>query len=236
MSGFRFMSLKSFFLLFLLLTSATASAATWVVDTLTDELDASCAVGDCSLREAVAYSASGDTITFGIDGTFSLTRTGGGNTTGDFDISQTLTIVGNGQSQTIIDAAGLGASPDRIFQLSGNITLSLQDLTVQNGNASIRGGAILVGGTATTTPILNLTRVTVASSISALSGGGIACNTHGNVTITDSIHVHCPNCGSEASISRDELPAAVWLFVAAAAGFSLGTVLAIVALTWRFFA
>ncbi len=110
--------------------------------------------GLCSLREAVlmangaAPSATGGECPANPSiinlpaGTFTLSITGAGEdaaATGDLDISQSVSIVGAGQDQTIID----GNDSDRIFDSNSTITLTLTDLTLQHGHPpSGDGGAV----------------------------------------------------------------------------------------------
>ena len=95
-----------------------ARAATFSVYTTTDENDGSCSDGDCSLRDAIILAngdAQADTITM-ISGTFTLSIAGADEddgATGDLDITEPLTITGQGPGQTIIDANGI----DRIFHI-----------------------------------------------------------------------------------------------------------------------
>ena len=99
---------------------------------------------------------------------------------GDFDILDDITIRGLGADQTIIDGAAL----DRIFHVFPGATLTLENLTVQNGEA-FDGGAIFVEGVAifdatsvtppvpTDTAALNLNNVNVIDSEAFNQGGGI---------------------------------------------------------------
>src|SRR4051812_32730647 len=74
--------------------------------------------GQTSLREAVCAAnnnAGADTITFSINGTFTLTgaanEDNGGS--GDLDVKQSLAIQGNGIANTVIDGGGI----ERIFDV-----------------------------------------------------------------------------------------------------------------------
>lgn len=110
---------------------------------------------------------------------------------GDFDILDDLTIRGLGADQTFIDAATL----DRVFHVFPGAVLTLENLTVQNGEA-FDGGGIFVEGvaifdaTAVTQPVpttsagLNLTNVNVIDSEAFNQGGGIY--NLGNVTAVGS--------------------------------------------------
>lgn len=189
-----------------LLWSATpphAQAATITVNTAVDELDGSPGNGSCSLREAIqnanndnanqadCVAGSGaDIIVFdsSLDGIpITLSRTGAGengNSTGDLDILSSITINGNGANRTIIDADGI----DRIFDLPTGQSLTLNGVTVQNGDAPVgtaaHGGGIrnLLGSLT-----INATHITAntQSDPDGTTGGGGIYNT-GTLTVTNS--------------------------------------------------
>jgi hypothetical protein len=189
------------------------------------------AANDCSLRGAI-IAANADAgadpvvITLQPATTYNLTLANATQenaaATGDLDITTTLhsvTIVGGGSSgpnTTTIDAAGLNSvsQRDRVFHLTGaTVTLILQDLVIQNGqaaddgtsgastnptsqNANRTGGGILNNGGSLTLDnvIVQLCQVlgkgdSVINQHTTLDahGGGLASVTPtGNVTITDS--------------------------------------------------
>jgi CSLREA domain-containing protein len=168
-----------------------AAGAAFAVNSTADAVDASpgdgtCAAagGACTLRAAIqesnALSATSHVITLPA-GTFTMTISGrdeSAGATGDFNVRSFVRIVGAGAALTIIDGAGL----DRVFQTTPTSGLSLADLTIQNGNpGSALGGGILSGGGAS----LTLTRVTVKSNTTSLSGGGVAAITSKAVLVTD---------------------------------------------------
>ncbi len=88
-------------------TVMVAPNANFAVTKTADSNDGACNA-DCSLREAViaANTAAGaDSISFNVNGTFQLTIAGANENaaaTGDLDITQALTITGNGTGNTII--------------------------------------------------------------------------------------------------------------------------------------
>ena len=148
--------------------SNSAFAATYTVTTNADS-------GTGSLRDAIASvnSAGGtNTIDFasGANGTITLT-TGELHLTG----SQTLTITGNGASNTVIDGDALS----RVFEVDSGVTLDLSGVTVQNGLvASADGGGILVNGN------LNLSDSSITGNVSNDDYGAGIANGSGTVTIT----------------------------------------------------
>src|SRR5690606_37164132 len=82
--------------------------------------------GGCTLRAAIqeANAAAGPAVIALPQGTFTLSLTGTGEdaaTTGDLDITDTLTITGAGAGRTFIDAAGI----DRVFHVHAGASLEL---------------------------------------------------------------------------------------------------------------
>lgn len=66
------------------------------------------------------------------------------NLNGDFDISGgTLAVIGAGTAQTVIDGGGV----DRIFEVAAGASVTLQDLTLENGRTSTAGAAVQNFGT-----------------------------------------------------------------------------------------
>jgi hypothetical protein len=117
--------------------------------------------------------------------------------TGDLDIKDDLTLTGVSPASTIINAQGLG---DRVIQTDptgpDTITVTIQHLTVENGNSpqiaskNAEGGGIRNGRTAPPDPVptagtLHLIDVTVDQKAAAARGGGVA--NDGVMTIVDSV-------------------------------------------------
>ena len=175
------------------------AAANFAVDSVADAVDAlpgdtrcETAAGKCTLRAAVqeANALSGaDTITVPA-GTFLLTLAGSYEdeaATGDLDIKESLTISGAGMASTIIDADNLDRA---LHQIGGTLTLS--DLTVQNGLAS-PGGGLLVDGVNTredygqaTVNRVAFTNNRATSDASDGTGGAIYVTDWASATITQS--------------------------------------------------
>ncbi len=126
---------------FVLLSGNAAQSATFTVNTTEDTIDANPgdgiaadATGQCSLRAAIMEAnalAGRDTIVLP-EGIFVLTIEGTQEdrcASGDLDIRSGMAILGAGKDSTIID----GNQLDRVFQVLGNMGVSLSDLTVRNG-------------------------------------------------------------------------------------------------------
>src|SRR5215212_1348882 len=140
--------------------SPVAAAANFVVNSNADKEDASprdgvcetATPGECTLRAAIQEAnalAGSDTISIPA-GTYTLSIAGTGEdaaATGDLDITESLTINGAGMGKTILDAGDL----DREFHVHSG-TLTLSDLTVQNGLAD-PGGALLVSRSSSITRV-----------------------------------------------------------------------------------
>src|SRR4028119_1797361 len=132
-----------------------------------------------SLREAIRYSATGDTINLP-GGTFTLTIAGANEdlgATGDLDITKNLTIMGAGTGNTTINTAAGGN--DRVFHvLSGN-TFSISGATISGGNIpGGNGGGIFNEGT--------LTVANCTFQNNQANGGGAIHNNGTQMTVTGS--------------------------------------------------
>ncbi len=121
-------------------------------------------------------------------GRYQLNIQGSGDTLGDLDVNKTLTVVGTGPGETIIDATPMrSTTPDRIFDVASGATLTVASVTLTGGKVvGNAGGAIRVndGGT------LNLKRSAVVGNEVAGTGpvgGGIVFAPTGGGTITDSV-------------------------------------------------
>src|SRR5689334_8730671 len=85
-------------------------------------------------------------------------------------VSKSVTIQGQGATQTIVQSASTaGTASDRVFSVNFGVTVTIQDLTVQHGVA-FQGGGIYNQGT------LTLRRVTVTKNTTPR---GPNCNTSG---------------------------------------------------------
>ena len=170
-----------------------------------------CKPGDCSLREAIIASnaspAIDDVITFAVDGPFVLSWPGMGEqfaATGDLDIRDSVTIVGNGTESTIIDGGAL----DRVFDVSvsGDAHVTFSDLTIQNGqidpvDAVAYGGGLAVIGSGTQ---VDLVRTIVRDNFAIASGSGLgtagAISNTGAVLVIQDSAIHGNNADDSGAI------------------------------------
>lgn len=172
--------------------ASSAFAATFTVNTTSDDVDANlgdgiCQTiaggGDCSVRAAVQQAnatAGTDEIVIPA-GVYSLITPGAGenaSVTGDLDITESVSIRGAGADRTIINGGRL----DRVFDVdpapARGITVEISSLTVQDGSSGL-GGGIANSGT------LTLTGVAISSNTATADGGGIF--SRGALTMVDSL-------------------------------------------------
>ena len=126
--------------------------------------------GKSTLRAAIMETnalAGADTI-FLPAGTYTLSLAGideDGSATGDLDVTDHLTIVGEDAATTIIDADQI----DRVFHLLPGVTVTLSGVTITGGSVTgtADGGGILNDGTLTVTDGI------ITDNVSADYGGGI---------------------------------------------------------------
>ena len=173
---------------------ATANAITLTVNTTLDTQDVTpgdtiCAdvLNRCSIRAAVTElnsSPSVDTIVIPA-GTYTITLPGANennNVGGDFDLLRSVTINGAGFGNTIIQQ-NAGAT-DGVFNILNGAAVTINGVTIQNGNNTNSGGGIRVEGATTWVTVNNSL---INNNRSALSGGGIYLATAGDaLNITNS--------------------------------------------------
>ncbi|MEU6378916.1 choice-of-anchor Q domain-containing protein [Streptomyces sp. NPDC046909] len=171
-------------------TAASAAAPlTLVVDRTADEPDTNpgdgmcqAVSGGCTLRAAVEEANANpghDRVTFPPlslvhkGEKLRLTRTGAGEDqgyTGDLDITDDLTVVGNGARRTIVNGGG-AAVGDRVFDVDpagAGIVVRLSGLTVTGGTVNGAGGGVRTRGD------LRLDAGTLVGNSAVGNGGGLA--------------------------------------------------------------
>ena len=142
----------------IVLPTQVALAETYVITTMDDLVSGRCTPTACSLRDAIlAANARPGSDTIAVpQGVYRLSRVGRNEDdgqAGDLDISDSVTIEGEGPELTIID--GLGE--DRVIEIHRNnqerTDVSIKSLTITGGNALANdagiggsGGGILSGG------------------------------------------------------------------------------------------
>ena len=157
-----------------------ANATTLTVDTTADGVAVAgdCTngtAGDCSLRDALAASVGGDTITFdaSVTGTIALTQ-------GELKVLTAVNLVGPGASTLTVDAGG----SSRVFYVyasppAGDVSIS--GLTITGGVTQSYGGGIYFHWNGNTT-----VDSVVVTGNSASSGGGIAFDHSGTASVLNS--------------------------------------------------
>ncbi|MEZ4634686.1 MAG: choice-of-anchor Q domain-containing protein [Caldilineaceae bacterium] len=176
-----------------LFTAQPLFAEEIIVETTADEMTTN---NLCSLREAV-YSANqdsnantpdcpagtgADTIVLTGD-TYTLSRTTGSYDVRDLTItdSDALTITGAGVGATIIDVGSLsGTTAKRVFGVSANAVLNVENLTITGGNVNGDGGGMQIASGA----VVTLRNVNLSSNDASDDGGAVA--NSGTLNIFDS--------------------------------------------------
>ncbi len=119
--------------------------ATFTVSTLGDVVSAT--DQKLSLREAIAKANTApgrDTIVLQA-GTYSITRLGDDNTNdfGDYDITESVVIVGKGPGATAIENSDPSGTRNRLFDILGTIDVTFEKLALRKGgNTASNGGAV----------------------------------------------------------------------------------------------
>jgi CSLREA domain-containing protein len=192
-----------------------AEARTFKVNSTDDIVDAAPGDGKCEIaslnnvctfRAAVqeANAFAGPDIVKLKAGLYMLTIAGASENdcaTGDLDITGDLTITGTGTKNTFIN----GGKLDRVFHIIGAISVTISDMTVQNGLATddgsgdvnnAKGGGILNESAGTLTlKGITLSNNAASGGVSS-NGGGI--HNSGTLTITKSILSNSTVCNNAA--------------------------------------
>ncbi len=137
------------------------------IDDFTDNVDPG--LGPTTIREAIEIAnIEGNGTLQLLAGNYSLNIMGGNedsNLTGDFDITANIHIFGAGIDDTIIDANNV----DRIFDIFGDVIVTIEDLTLRHGDSADGDGGAIRNSTGT----LNLNNVRFVSNTGA-NGGALA--------------------------------------------------------------
>ncbi len=138
-----------------------------VINTTVDQNLGDCSI-TCSLRDAVFLSSPGDTLAVPA-GHYVLTL-------GDIAINQSLTLAGAGARTTVIDGNNTsGGDTGGIFNMTGAISVELDDVSLVNGVANQQGGAISAFGLSASPLALTIRRCTIANNqVTGGQAGGIA--------------------------------------------------------------
>lgn len=130
-----------------------------------------------TIQEAVDNVGSGDIITV----------MGAVHTEASIVVNQSVTIQGQGQSLTTVQAhASAGAAGAGVFEIAAGSTVTIRDMTIRHGAAPVNGGGVHNQGT------LTLEDVSLVDNHAGNRGGGL-CNDRGTVALT-----RCTVRGNEA--------------------------------------
>ncbi len=173
-----------------LLGASSAGAASFTVSRTDDPVPGACAVGDCSLREAVnaANAAPGSTITVPA-GTYTLTIPGGDDAAtnpniGDLDMLAAMTINGAGVGSTFVQS---GATPfsgiHRIFDNHSTNAVVISNMTIRNGYVDPTVDSSFAG-CVRNTGVLTLSSVNVTGCLTRVGAGGVG--SFHNLTVVNS--------------------------------------------------
>jgi hypothetical protein len=198
------LSLLAVALVGLIMTTRVVASPAAPTFTVTTGSDAAADLGDtnysvcrtatfnttCTLRAAIMkanrYPGGGVTIIVP-SGAYTITLPPSGEndeTTGDLNITQTVTIVGAGAANSIVD----GGSVDRVFRIESGATVMLTAITIRHGleqygfpisSPLFEGGGIYNEG------LLTLNSTVITENVGYASGGGIS--NFGTLTVTNSL-------------------------------------------------
>jgi len=141
----------------------------------------------CTLRAAIdkANNWPGGGVTIHVPGLPAGARYA--LTIGELGVSQSMTIIGAGAANTIIDASQVTV-PNRVLDIGGNITVTISGVTIQGGHPPVPcgcGAGIYVSAVST----LTLAASRVISNTAQHAGGGIY-NDSEKLTLLDSSVSH----------------------------------------------
>ena len=183
--------------------ASAASGAT--VNSTADPGDGTCNATECTLREAIAAAASGETIDFSVTGTITLTAlldidksltitgptgAGGGIELSGNDLVQVLRILGGAYDVTLSGLTIANGRSGLTSETTGTLTITsctFTDNQVVTSDDAARGGAIRHSGTGA----INITGSTFSSNVATTAGftaeGGAIHNGTAAITIASSV-------------------------------------------------
>jgi CSLREA domain-containing protein len=140
--------------------------------------------GSGSLRETIGLATSGDTIQFGITGTFTLQL-------GTIEFDKSLTIAGPGAPELVVleRTTVEGAPQFGIFRIEEGNSVTLSGVTFRNGSSQGGGGAVVVNESA-----VSIQRCAFEMNRSADFGGGALLNVRGEMSV-----VNCRFAGNRSN-------------------------------------
>ena len=187
-----------------------AWSATFVVDRTDDNASAAAqactaSASDCSLRGAILKAnatAGADTIQFSGNATYTLTIPGDDDAAaqGDLDVTDSLTITGNGAANTIIQAGTTASNGiDKVFGLNPtcapNVHVTMTGVTVRFGRNTFAhtaafedtgGGIDFCGkGTGASSSSFELDNSTVTQNSTLINSGGDTGHYGGGINIDE---------------------------------------------------
>ena len=129
--------------------------------------------GPGSLRQALAVANDGDTIVFDLGGAATISLT-----SGELVINRNIAVIGPGANLLTV-ARAQNAANFRVFHITSGHTVTIEGLTISNGNAQGNFPGAAGGGIYSELSALSVNNCVITSN-TALWGGGI-CN-YGNAS------------------------------------------------------
>jgi predicted outer membrane repeat protein len=171
--------MRKLLLLLFIVASGSSTAMAQVTHTVNDD-----GGGDfTTITAALAAATAGDI----------LSVTGGADnmhTEAGITVSKDITIKGQGQSTTFIQAhATEGSATDRVFEVTTSGTdVIFQDMTIRHGKTTSTGGGVLINLGSSATGTATFTNVTISNNETTDNGGGLYVSDDiTTVTMTDCI-------------------------------------------------
>src|SRR2546425_4393202 len=195
----------------LLARPPVSRAATTITVTSTADPGGTCPGATCTLRQAIATAASGDTINFNLPANSTIRLF-----SDELVINKNLTINGPGANLLTVQRSRFAGTPDfRIFNIQASINVTISGLTINNGKAPFGGGifnqgtltisnSTISGNTASSGPgggiqndcqfgcpagviaTMTITNSTISGNTASSQGGGISSGSKSGTTITNS--------------------------------------------------